>query len=588
MDLPGKGGAIPLPQKNRESTQSIMRKKRSVFLCWGFLVIFSWSLMASQGHVRLNDPIYLFLDRMATGGPLPGLLNDTKPYTRDNIAGQLTILNEKRNDLSGIDRMILDEYMADYRLELYPNKSHFQISDQENTFLFFRSFKNIKTGLGNIFQYKDNCEKQHLFVHESDNEIIWIDWDEMIRVESKNGLYRPVTQDAIRFSAQLGDNFFVYFDGYRYVQFTVNSYTDLTREYKGGFSQEPSNETISLQGFDYSNAYIQFSGRYGLFKLGTEPLLWGNSPNSLILSDNVTPFPFFGWQKDFRRARFSFFHGSLLPKEFDRDTTTGEKTYEKKYLVGHRWDLAITKKLNLSFTELYLYGNRDMELMYLVPPVILWSTQHNLMDRDNATMALEFEYFPMRGSKFYGTLFLDEFTTTRIFDDYWANKQGVQLGFHFVPVKAPTDFRIEFTAVHPWTYTHKFSYSSYTHNGIDLGFYAGPNSQLWFFENQWWPGKRLYAGFQYRHLKHGTEVLSEDDLDDYPIGSNSNQNYADRNEDYDDKTKWLMGNIETANEYQLLVSYRWRKEVIFDWGLKIQEIQGNIDRYFSFQIRFDY
>ena len=83
-------------------------------------------------------------------------------------------------------------------------------------------------------------------------------------------------------------------------------------------------------------------------------------------------------------------------------------------------------------------------------------------------------------------------------------------------------------------------------------------------------------------------MLSEDDLDDYPIGSNSNQNYADRNEDYDDKTKWLMGNIETANEYQLLVSYRWRKEVIFDWGLKIQEIQGNIDRYFSFQIRFDY
>ncbi|MDO9547782.1 MAG: capsule assembly Wzi family protein [Candidatus Marinimicrobia bacterium] len=552
------------------------------------LGIFSEALIASQGHVRLNDPIYLFLDRMATGGLLPGLLNDTRPYTRDKIAGQLAILNEKRNDLSGIDRTILDEYMADYRLELFPNKSHFQVGDQGNTFLFFRSFENIKTGLGNIFQYEDNCEKQHLFVHESDNEIIWIDWEEMLRVESKNGMFRPVTQDAIRFSAQLGDNFFVYFDGYRYVQFNMNSYTELTKEYKGGYSQEPSAETISFQSFDYSNAYIQISGKYGLFELGTEPLLWGNGPNSLILSDNVTPFPFFSWQKDFRRAQFSFFHGSLLPKEFERDMTTGEKIYAKKYLVGHRWDLAITEKFNFSFTELYIYGNRDMELMYLVPPVILWPTQHNLMDRDNATMALEFEYFPWRGSKFYGTLYLDEFTTTQIFNDYWANKQGLQLGLHYAPLKLPTDFRMEFTAVHPWTYSHKFSYSSYTHNGVDLGFYAGPNSQLWFFGNQWWPGKRLYVSLQYRHLKHGVEALSKDNPDYYPIGSNSNQKYNDRNENYDHNTKWLMGDIETANEYQVLVSYRWRKETVFDWGLIIRDIDGHRDSFLSFQTRFNY
>ncbi|MDO9549245.1 MAG: hypothetical protein Q7J65_09810, partial [Candidatus Marinimicrobia bacterium] len=140
----------------------------------GLFGVFSEALMASQGHVRLNDPIYLFLDRMATGGLLPGLLNDTRPYTRDKIAGQLAILNEKRNDLSGIDRTILDEYMADYRLELFPNKSHFQAGDQGDTFLFFRSLRNIKTGLGDIFQYEDNREKQHVFIHESKNELIWI------------------------------------------------------------------------------------------------------------------------------------------------------------------------------------------------------------------------------------------------------------------------------------------------------------------------------------------------------------------------------------------------------------------------------
>ena len=535
----------------------------------------------------MEDPVYLFLDRMATLGYLQSFLNDSRPFTRDKVAEQLKILKALSAQLTRVDRKILNEYIADYRQELRPDEKHFQIGE-DNNYLFFRSFENMKTGIKNVFQYQDNREKQHLFIYEKDDESIWIDWSEALRAESKNGSYRPLNRDEIRFFAQLGKQFSVYFDGIRYVQYNVNNYTELTTEYKGGFYQKPEKETISLQGFDYSNAYVQMTGKYGNFVLGTEPLFWGNSPNSLILSDNVAPFPFFKWQKEFQKAQFTFFHGSLQPKDFERDTLTGEKTFIEKYIVGHRWDMAISPKLNFSFTEIYLYGNRGLELAYLVPPVILWPTQHNLMDRDNATMAFEFEYFPWGGSKFYGTLFLDEFTTTQIFNDYWANKQGVQLGIHYAPIKLPTDFRVEFTAVHPWTYTHKFDYISYTHNGVDLGFYAGPNSQLWFFENQWWPGKRLYASLQYRLLKHGVEPLAVDDLNYYPIGSNSNQNYTDRDEDYNHETTWLMGEIKTANELELQISYHWRKEIFFDWKFKSLEMQGKVDRYFTFQIRFDY
>ena len=551
------------------------------------LILFFRVIPASQEHIRMEDPVYLFLDRMATLGYLPKFLNDTRPYTRDKVAAQLQILLSCKSHLTGIDRKILDEYVADYRLELHPEKRQFQIRDG-NSYFFFRSRENLKTGLKNMFRYEDNREKQHLFVYEREGETIWIDWSEALRAESKNGSYRPLNRDEIRFFAQLGKQFSVYFDGIRFVQYNVNNYTELSDDFKGGFVNDPKEEKISLRGYDYSDAYIQMTGQYGRFMLGTEPIFWGNSPNSLVLSDNVAPFPFFSWQKEFKEARFTFFHGSLLPADFTRDTLTGEKVFAKKFIVGHRWDLAVNPQLNFSFTEIYLYGNRDMELAYLVPPVILWPTQHNLMDRDNATMAFEFEYFPWAGSKFYGTLFLDEFTTTQIFNDYWANKQGIQLGVHYALSKLPTDFRIEFTAVHPWTYTHKFSYSSYTHNGVDLGFYAGPNSSLWFFENQWWPKKRLYASVQYRLLKHGREPLDESDPDYYPIGSNVNQNYNDRNQALDHKTTWLMGDIETINEFGLQLSYRWRKEFIFDWRMKIVEMNGDFDRYFTFQVRFDY
>lgn len=557
-----------------------------IYLC-GLLLAFVSAVSASQIHVNIDDPVYLFLDRLTTAGFLPGNLNDTRPFTRDKVAGLLLMIHEKRAELNRIDRAILDEYLADYRMEISPSQKHFQIPEAENHFFFFGSFKNMKTGFRNVAKWEDNREKQHLFVYEKEDEVVWVDWSEALRLESKNGSYRPLNRDAIHLSAQLGEHFSAYFDGIRYVQYNVNNYTEMTEDYKGGFFQKPKEETVDLQGFDYSNAYIQVSGKYGLFGMGSEPLYWGNSPNSLILSDNVTPFPFFSWQKSFKQAQFTFFHGSLLPKEFERDST-GEKIFCKKYLVGHRWEMTIGEKLNVGFCELYIYGNRDMELAYLIPPIMLWPTQHNLMDRDNATMAVEVEYLPATRFKFYGTLFLDELTTTRIFDDYWANKQGIQLGIHYAPWRVPTDFRLEFTAVHPWTYTHKYFYNSYTHNGVDLGFYAGPNSQLWFFENQWWLSKRLYATLRYRCLKHGVEPLPEDHPDYFPIGSSSSQNYNNRNEALDHNTTWLMGDIETTNEYQLLVSYHLRKELFLDWGYKIRAVDGTANRYFSFQIRFDY
>lgn len=543
-----------------------------IYLALGYI-----PLSASQIHVLLDDPIYAYLDKCATQGLLSGFLNDTRPLSRADLAKRLSELLNKREQLSEIDRRLLAEFVADYRRELQNLQRHFQISEGSQSYLFFSSVANFRTGLQELFTYRDNREKQHLFIYEGEKDSVWLDWGEMLRLESKNGSYRPVTCDRLHFNAQLGPNFLVYFDGYRYVQFNSSGYTDLTEEYKGGFFQLPEQETVDITTFDFSNAYVQMAGTYGAFELGIEPIQWGNSPNSLILSNNVVPFPFFSWRKEFKRARFAFFHGSLMPKECEYDTT-GEKFYERKYAVGHRWEMGLTPKLNFAFTEVYIYGKRNMELAYLIPPVMLWPTQHNLMDRDNATITLEFEYFPWSGKKFYGTLFLDEFTTTQIFNDYWANKQGIQLGVHYVPLKLklPTDLRLEFTAVHPWTYTHKYFYNSYTHHGVDLGFYAGPNSQLWFFENQWWLGKKLLARIEYRQLKHGS------------VGGDSNLDYNERDTDDDHQTTWLMGEIATIEDYGLSLTYRWRKEIIFDWGINLRKSAGTTDNFLSFQVRLDY
>jgi len=546
--------------------------------------------MAGQLHVPLHDPIYQFIDRMVTAGNLPGFLNDTRPLRRDAIAECLVKLSVNRDRLRRVDAALLDEYIADYRSEL--TEDHFfEIADGKQSWFGFRSPKTFLNGMDSLFHYRDRREKQHLLVYETPENLVWFDWDEMVRFETKNDLPRLITQDAVRFSAQVGKHFSVYFDGYRYLHLTRPGFTDAPAEYKGGYYADNFEGGITFNSFDYSNAYMQYeSPAAGIFILANEPLLWGQGSTSMVLSENASAFPYVGWQKKFGRLKFTFLHGSLIPNAVNIDSSTGEKTYARKYIVAHRWEMAVSQKMNFIFSELYIYGKRSPELVYMIPPILLWPTQHNLRDRDNATMAFEFEYFPFPGLKCYSSIFLDELTISELPNKYWANKQGYQAGLHFVPrlIHRATELRLEFTAVRPWTYTHYFDYNTFTHEGQCLGFYAGPNSQNWLLENRWQMTKKCGLLLSINSLRHGVNPLDENNEYYYPIGDDANQNYNLRNEDNDQNTDWLMGDIHTTTDYKIGLNYTWRKEIIFDLSAIWRQTDNAGDFLTTFQIRFDY
>ena len=102
------------------------------------VIIFYSKLFSSQQHVSINDPIYVYMDRLSTRGVLPSYMNATLPITRDYIAEMLNVLDENRDNLSVVDQKILDEFLADYTYEL-KDKSYFQLADGENTYHPFKS-----------------------------------------------------------------------------------------------------------------------------------------------------------------------------------------------------------------------------------------------------------------------------------------------------------------------------------------------------------------------------------------------------------------------------------------------------------------
>lgn len=558
-----------------------MFTKINIILCFLLLIIIPASLHGSGLHVALDDPIYLYLDRLATQGIIRDLLNDTAPLKRDEIAQFLLKIYQRKDELSFVDRQILEEYIADYYYELSGLK-HFTLGDTGTVYFSLGSLKNIHADLKDLFTYQEKQADQHLFVYETDNEMVWIDWDEMVRLETKNGLTRRVEHDGFRISSQIGKNFCLYMDAYRYRQVYTKDFIEPIKENKNYYTK--LQEEKGLYCSDKSDAYIKYSSKLGDFSLASLPLYWGNSSNSLLLSNTASSFGFIQWQRHFYKSKFTFIHASLLPAESYYDSLSQRKAYAEKYMVGHRLEIIPFPKLHFTFSEMFFYGNRSPDLVYLVPVVFLRPTEHNLKDRDNATLAAEFECFPKDKLKVYGTLFLDELKASELGKKWWANKHGYQLGIHITPRlhRLSTEFSLEFTAVKPWTYTHKYPVSSCTHDSIGLGFYGGPNSQLWFAENRWWLSKKQIFTLTYRQLKHGVEE------DYYPIGSNPNQNYNERNRDFDHATKFLMGKIITTEDYSFHWLYQWRNEISFIFEYNYRKINNDSYNYLSFQLRVDY
>ena len=525
------------------------------------IIIFQGWVYASQLHVKINDPIYVYMDRLSTQGVLPSYMNATLPLTRDYNAEMLNILDESRDNLSVVDQKILDEFLADYTYE-FKDKSYFQLEDGENTYYPFKSWKTVNRGFKDLVGYTPNQEEHHLAVYQNKDDLIWLDIGGMARYEKREVNSRLPYSYHFSLSVLLGNYFSIYSDADLYSMVYNSKSSEYPDEFKGGYPlyHEGFYGYDTEISFEYANSYIQYSSNIGNIALKVEPLLWGNGKIPIILSDNVPPFAMLSWDKKLGNSKFSFFHGSILPAESDT-MINGLITNESKYLVGHRWEITATDKLQVAFTEMLVYGGRDPELVYFLPTIFLWPVQHNMTSQseDNILWFFEGQYSPINGFKLYGTFLIDELRTSEMFNDWFGNRWSAQIGSHAAGniFSYPTDLRIEWTAARPWSYTHRVPlYGTYTNNGRCLGFEHGPNSQFLILENRWWINTRNRLSISFEQLKWGRES-KEDMADNFDFGNDTNHNYSLANPEYNNNTGWLIGDIHTTQTVQFLWEYQF-------------------------------
>ncbi|MBO8131699.1 MAG: hypothetical protein H0Z29_09330 [Candidatus Marinimicrobia bacterium] len=551
------------------------------------LILFIPSVFASQIPVDISDPVYVFLKRMEAKGIIETFDDGVLPLSRDEIAIYLKESFDNSQMLNEKEKEMLLELMADYRYEL-KNAYHPDLNKETNYFIPVYQHGGFSKFLKGSFSRKKYQEEGHLFIYETDTSFIWFDFGLISRNQWKNGNFRTILGGY----GILRAGFFRYIDAYlnfgAFNKLINKNYTDLEPEEKGAY--ETTDPEGKIGHFDNLKSSLIIYGKNLKVGLFYHSPVWGVSKsNSILLSGNVPELPYIFFQFKYKKLKLSYMHGSLLNDSTVYRTASIETRSRSKYFVGHRIDIFIpVLKTNIGLNDFIVYGDRNIDLGYLNPVSFFRAVEHHLQDRDNALLSFDIKISAFKNEIFYFSFLLDELSFYYMMRDWWANKFAIQAGIFkiFYIYKIPVNLNLEYTAVHPWTYSHKTITTNYTNAGYCLGFPYGPNSQVIFSMIEILPGPRSQVYLDFTRVLHG------EDTEERYYGGDPRINYELRDKELDYKTKWLMGSLKRTNILNISYNYEIfnQKILYFKYSLVNSKFKGeiNIDHYFSFGFILDF
>ena len=483
-----------------------------------WIIFLSTFGISSPTSVPLSDPVYPFLERMETLGFVAHVHDGIKPFSRQQVSRYLKQIAVHRSELTHIDRRRLEDFLLDYRWEIDPTKRSPLMAKDKNWYSVLASAENFKKDFRRFFRQNHPEEENHVFFWETDSNNFYFDYEQGLTYERRSDdIHRMASWQNYIFRGVIDRNFAyrakVSLQGLRGNEEYVQQHPLL----KGSWSEK--NETGPRYA-DRTGGELAWHNRYFNLRLAQQEIEWGyGESGKLILSNNPEQYPYLSISKDWGWGKFIALHGKL--QSFPQDTLLdGQKLYPDKWLAAHRLEVTLWQRLTLGFNENFIYGNRYADWSYLLPFNFYRAVQHKLRDRDNATISLDAEYLAGHGIKLYGTIFLDEFKASKIGTNWYGNKQAFQAGavwydpFQF----SNLSLRVEYTAIMPWVYTHKYRINSYTSDYRSLGHWAGPNSQVWYFhvKKDW--HQRLTTGIVFQQWKHGANYPDQNIGGDILLG----------------------------------------------------------------------
>lgn len=286
---------------------------------------------------------------------------------------------------------------------------------------------------------------------------------------------------------------------------------------------------------DQATGYVAARfGRFGVL-VGRNNLGWGSNSNEpLALASFNEPVDLLQLTLDFQRWRFSYFHANL------------QGIADQRYIAGHRLDFAWMHWLNVGLYETVVYGGRGVEPGYLNPLVPYHIMEHQLGDRDNNMLGFDWNAFLTGGLRFYGEVFVDDFSFNKSLGTYWGNKLAYLAGLHWAqPTGLKTlELFASFTRVDPFVYSHYDTVNVYSHYGTSVGSQLGPNAERWRAGFAWQPLRDARWQFFYDFSKKG-----EGDI------------FTPHREEDGDSKGYLKGILEKRHDFSLSLRHQVKRDI---------------------------
>jgi len=500
---------------------------------FNLLIIFVL-LIASLGFAQsvdlpLGHWVYSFLDELETKGMFRCFSSRSLPMSRVEIAKIISQVEEAiKTDKIQITRTERD------RLEQLKGEFHEELQN---------------LNLESDPRYRE----RHLFTWSEENNQIHADFDFGFNLEVNRGEQYSSTERLSHTTfggilrANLKNNLWFHI----FVRNTLSRGVDYSQQ-----NLDPS-RGIPID-FAGKNAYSDRAIAYFIYKLpwfqlkvGRDQAKWGPGyRGSLMLSAQNPLFDMIKLKTQFNRFQFISIHGHL------------NSSYGRKFLAIHRLEIKIAPWLYMAGSEAVVYGNRGIEFQYLNPIMPYHVAEHHLGDQDNNTIGFDVTLFPIKDFKSYFELFIDDYTLSKSIFDYYGNKFAFLLGGYWVEPFGlkNVDFRVEYTRVEPFVYTHEDSINVYQNYDQSVGHWLGPNADDWFFEANYNPNRDLRLTFSLEQVRKGEGDISQP-----------------WNESYGERKRFLSGVVEKRNIYGVKITDQILRDVFL--SLKAFWIQTkNLER----------
>ena len=446
---------------------------RSVFLLLAFL---SLARTARAGDntpdVPLIHGVYRSLDRYDANGWLDAAASQDRPYTRLQVARlliQVLRSREAQAAMSHTEKGFFQRHLAEFRPEVVRLG---RASAPAQT----RPLDRLADAL---YSWQDTAASVVLDA---------VFRQRLIRFRGEEREEETVSQTHVGALARgtAGDRF-----GFRVRHFEAREWSTLPRRTRADILARPI-ELVQIKGktVDFREATFQliWATRWFDVSAGKGSLDWGpGRTGNLFLTAFAPSFGTLRFNAQYRRLRFKHILGFLEAERGMVDTSLTRidngylRTFQRaKAIAAHRVEFDLSPRACLGLQEAVIYGDRNLEFLYLPPVSLLTAAQMSVGDKDNLVVAVDITFRPARGIQTYVALFMDDLRKFSPGD--FSNKLATQVGVFWVdPIGLrDTDIRVEFVHVEPYVYSHRFDINSYAHFDALLGYPTGPNSdRLW-------------------------------------------------------------------------------------------------------------